>query len=337
MHMSGSVIKIAVSPDVPHDIIDETFEGALIRRMVGVLRTKDGYELWSNAGVENAAVNLEELLQLARESDSRFAKAALPMLEKAIAEKEYLFLDEFGETLEIEQFDIADVLQELCRMYPDRLTHFEIAWAEVTSSATPDFGRLGGGADFVTADAIESVNAKSWLDEKRQSLAKAREYNPGAMWERVEGDDAWRAALPHAHWDSIVADEPHEFMKIEKIEITLSGKEYKFTDTTLDKPFYFATREEAFEVSTDWFRKKAARCRTETLKSMGLSDSEWKLANTSFLTAERVVPADSGMAIAYDFHDQVWVLRDGDDELGRAEEPQHLVRLIRETESAFRA
>lgn len=336
MHLSGSVIKIAVSPDVPHDIIDDTFEGALIRRMVGVMRTKDGYALWSNAGVENAAVNLDELLELARGSGSPFATVAVPMLEKAIAEKEYLFLDEYGEALGIEQFDIAHVLQELCRMYPDRLTHFEVAWAEVTSSATPDFGRLGGGADFVTADAIESVNAKSWLDEKRQALRKAGDYRPGGSWEKVEGRDVWRAPVMHADWASIAADEPHDYFEVEKIEITLRGMEYKMSHSAVDTPRYFRDAKGAFEAAVDWHRQIAHDRRNKILQSMGLWPGEWALTDTVYLRAERIAPAGSEIAMVYSADDHVWTLMDGEQELGRAEEPQELLELLRESEAVFR-
>lgn len=331
MHLSGSVIKIAVSPDVPHDIIDDTFEGALIRRMVGVMRTKDGYELWSNAGVENAAVNLDELLELARGSGSPFATVAVPMLEKAIAEKEYLFLDEYGEALGIEQFDIAHVLQELCRMYPDRLTHFEVAWAEVTSSATPDFGRLGGGADFVTADAIESVNAKSWLDEMRAALKheRARAQVHHAIWKKVDHRSAWRVAIPHSDWVSIAADKRHDYFEVAE---TKTG--YRLSHSGWEEPMDFASIGEAMEEGKSLFRELTRSRNADLLASMGLPSGEWHLVHEGDIAAKR---SGTEMIVSWDYGDRVWLLRDGDHELGRGEAPQDLVTLINEAEAAFKA
>lgn len=337
MQHSGSIIKIVVSPDVPHDIIDETFEGALIRRLVNVMRTKDGYELCSNFGVAVAAVNLDELVKLAHESESRFAKAAMPLVTKAYEQDEPLYLGELGEALEIEDFDIAHVLQELCRMYPDRLTHFEIAWAEMPLTATPDFGRIGGGADFVTADTIESVNAKSWLYEKRQALRKAGDYRPGGSWEKVEGRDVWRAPVMHTDWASIAADEPHDYFEVEKIEITLRGMEYKMSHSAVDTPRYFQDAKGAFEAAVDWHRQIAHDRRNKILKSMGLSSDEWALTDTVHLRAERIAPPGSDMFIEYSEDDCAWVLMGGGEELGRAEEPQDLLALLREAESVFRS
>lgn len=330
MNPSGSSIKLVVSPEIPHSIIDDTFEGALIRRMVGVLRTKDGYEIWSNAGIENAAVNLDELLELARGSGSPFATVAVPMLEKAIAENEYLFLDEYGEALGIEQFDIAHVLQELCRMYPDRLTHFEIAWAEVTSSATPDFGRLGGGADFVTADAIESVNAKSWLEEMRASLrderARTRVHHP--IWERVDHRSAWRAVIPHSDWVSIAADKRHDYF-----EVAETKTQYRLSHSDWNEPLYFASIGEAMEEGNRLFREVTRSRDADLLASMGLSSREWHLVDEGDIAAKR---SGTEMIVSWDYGDRAWLLRDGGHELGRGEAPQDLVTLIREAELSSR-
>lgn len=339
MHHSGSMIKISVSPDVPHDIIDGTFEGALIRRMLGVARTKDGYELWSNSGVEVAAVNLDELVKLADESDSRFAKAALPLVIKAHEDNEPLFIDELGEALGIEDFDITHVLQDLCRMYPDRLSHFEIAWAEVTDTATPDFQRLGGGADFVTANSIESVNAKSWLDEKRQAIAKSAEYNPGASWEKV-GRDIWRAHAMHTDWASIAGDEPHDYFEVEKIDITLQGMEYKLSYSAVADiltPRYFQDAKDAFEAAKEWHRQIVGDRKEKILKSMGLSTDEWALTDAALLRAERIAPAGSEIAMQYSYDDHTWMLTDGEEELARADEPEDLLAQLREAEAVFRS
>lgn len=339
MHLSGSIIKIAVTPDVPHDIIDETFEGALIRRMVGVARTKDGYELWSNSGVEVAAVNLDELVKLAEESDSRLAQAAMPLLKTAVAANEPLFINELGEALEVEDFDIEHVLQELCRMYPDRLSHFEIAWAEVTNTATPDFHRLGGGADFVTANSIESVNAKSWLDEKRQAIAKSAEYNPGAFWEKV-GRDIWRAHAMHTDWASIAGNEPHDYFEVEKIDITLRGMEYKLTYSAVAgtlTPRYFQDAKGAFEAAKEWHRQIVGDRKEKILKSMGLSTDEWALTDAVLLRAERIAPPGSEIAMQYSYDDHTWILTDCEEELARADEPEDLLGLLNEAEAIFRA
>jgi hypothetical protein len=330
MHLSGSVIKLAVSPDVPHDIIDETFEGALIRRMIRVQRTKDGYELCSNSGVDVAAVNLDELVKLAGESESRFAQAALPLLRKAIEEDEPLFLDEFGEALEIEDFDIAHVLEELCRMYPERITHFEIAWAEVTSTATPDFGRLGGGADFVTADGIESINAKSWLDEKRAAFKLAREFNPGSIWERVEGRDIWRAMCPHSDWVEIIENIAPEYFQIARV-----NDEYVLTRTGVSKsPTHFADREQAFRTANELYARLAGVRREEVLSSMGLNPREWKL-DVGNLAATNTSTDGPSKVIAYE--DGRWALYVGENLLTTGDEPQELIERINEAASAFKA
>jgi hypothetical protein len=331
MHLSGSSIRLVVSPDVPHDIIERTFEGALIRRMVGVLRTKDGYELYSNNGVENAVPNLGELLDLAKESDSRLAEAALPLLQKAIEENEYLFLDELGASAGIDAFDIADVLQELCRMYPERVDHFEVAWSENTATATPEFGRIGGGADFITADGIESVSAKTWLDEKRREMLQSRGYQPGDRWKKVEGRDVWRALVQHDNWGAIASDEPHDYFEIEKIEITLGGMEYILRYSNVDTPRYFAKAEEAFGAGDRWFRKVTEGTNRRILESMGLPPDEWMLEHNDVLSV-RSVRSDLSMG----YCEGAWVLYDGGDELGRAEDPCNLLAVIREAEAGLR-
>lgn len=340
MQPSGSLIKISISPDVPHDIIDETFEGALIRRMLGVARTKDGYELWSNSGVDVAAVNLDELVKLADESDSRYATAALPLVMKAHSENEPLFLDELGEVLGIEDFDITHVLQELCRMYPERLTHFAVAWAEITNDAIPDFGRLGGGADFVTADEIDGFSSKNWIEMKRQKLAESirkRDYDPGGVWEKAEGREMWRALIPHSHWASIATNEPHEFIEIERVEITLNGKEFKVSESTLAQPLFFATMDEAFKAGTERYRKAAARSRTQVFESMGLSPEEWAITKDEWFRVDRISPPGSEIYMTLDPDEGVWNLWDGEQLLGQEDEPQDLIALLREAEDVFRS
>lgn len=167
MASNDSYLKLSISPQVPHNIIEKTFEGALIRRLISVSRTHGGYELWSGDGVSPALVNVEDLRNYALASDSRLATAILPLLDIAIEANELVPLEDISAALYQDSFDIVDVLQELCKMYPEEFSHFEVLWAEVSPKTVPDFGRLGGGADFVTADAIESVNAKTWLEQRR--------------------------------------------------------------------------------------------------------------------------------------------------------------------------
>lgn len=332
MHLSGSNIKLVVSPDVPHDIIDDTFEGALIRRMVGVLRTKDGYEVWSNSSVENAVTNLDELLELAKESDSRLAEAALPLIEKAIADREYLFLDELGTAVGLDILDIADVLQELCRMYPDRIDHFAIAWSETTTSSTPEFGRTGGGADFITAEGIESVNAKTWLDEKREALARSKDYQPGDRWRKQSGAAIWHASVPHDNWVDSVGDEGSSYFEVEKIEFTLRGTQYKVSYSLIDTPRYFPSPEEAFAAGDEWYKKVCEGLGDRIVESMGLPVDDWRVEGINPLHVRRV-----GGDISMSYLDGIWLLQDGNQDIAEAELPEDLLPILAQWRTISRA
>ncbi|NTF23507.1 hypothetical protein G6L37_34620 [Agrobacterium rubi] len=329
MHLSGSKIKIAVSPEIPHDIINDTFEGALIRRMVGVLRTRNGYDLWSNDGVEAVIVNLEELLELASRSDSRLAVAGLPLIEAALSSGWNVSLEEYGEALGMDQLDIADVLQELCRMYPERLTHFEIAWAEITHEAAPQFGRVGGGADFITSDAIESMNAKSWLEEKRKALKASLGYQPGGVWEKVADREAWRALVLPDDWISFVENEPRDFFEVEKIEGSLRGLEYRVNFSRNDTPKYFTSIEEAFATATEMHWKTVRKNESSLLESMGLSAGNWKLWPGNTIDVQCMIPGNESTHI-YHHPDCGWVMIEAGDEIASAQDPQSLVAILQE-------
>lgn len=341
MEPSGSHIKISISPDVPHDIIDETFEGALIRRMLGVARTKDGYELWSNSGVDVAAVNLDELVKLADESDSRYATAALPLVMKAHSENKPLFLDELGEVLGIEDFDITHVLQELCRMYPERLTHFAVAWAEITNEAIPDFGRLGGGADFVTADGIDSFNSKAWIEQKLQDFAASRTFVPGKQWRKLKGLEVWRAAAAHTDWRSVTRGQSSNFFEVEKIvraeeEMELPVQ-YRISLTLSNDERFATTVKEAFDVADHWRRTAARESDRAVLASMGLSADEWAITKDEWVRVDRISPPGSEIYMTFDPDEGEWVLWDGDQLLGQEDEPQDLLAMLREAEAVFRS
>jgi hypothetical protein len=323
MHLSGSNIRLIVRPDVPHDIIENTFEGALIRRMVNVLRTKHGYELHSNKGVENAVGNLDELLGLAKESYSRFADAAYPLIEKAIAENECLFLDELGEKLGIEVFDIADVLQELCQMYPERLAHFEIAWCENTNDAIPQFGQLGGGADFITEDGIESINAKTWLDEQRLLLERHRAFKPSSRWGQ-SGHNAWIALVPHDDWVDIATEEGHQHFEIKKIESS-GDRQYSLTYSAADETRYFATAQEAFGAGDMWFKRVTNGLEERLMASLKLSSDEWEMKRVGMLYLRHV---DTGRVLSH--WEGEWHLIDGDVELASNANHLELVSLARD-------
>ena len=170
-------LSMTISPEVSHRLMEDTFEGHLVRPM----RTATGYELSAPDGVATAVGGLPSLLELALESEGELADRMVPALGKAIADSPSWQVDPAISVEDLSdaigtQFDVGLVLQELCRLHPEEHSCFQLLWSRSVVGEgryLAGHGAIGGGAQFVTAEGTQSMDAGSWL------AAKTEEYFSG--------------------------------------------------------------------------------------------------------------------------------------------------------------
>jgi len=144
-----------------------TFEVLFLTKMIPSWPTADGLRFGGDTEEMDDTYKFGRLVlqrmvddMEARPSD--IAAKLKPFIEGKLAAEDYdIDLDSLGELgLDIEHF-----LQSLCQRFPEDFDFFEVAWAYADRRF--NHGNFGGGAYFITADAIHGMTTHGFLDEKR--------------------------------------------------------------------------------------------------------------------------------------------------------------------------
>lgn len=161
------VLKLTVDQNFPENIIENSIEGEFIKAALEHEVYKDDYSFYlmddERAYLTRSRSDWEEVAKRCKASDSTILQDAGEALSEVLAEEE-------GGEIEVHLpavgLDYPELFQSLCRKYPDEIPYVEVMWAY--TDRKPVHGEHGGGAYFITKDAIEITRTSDWLSEKRR-------------------------------------------------------------------------------------------------------------------------------------------------------------------------
>jgi hypothetical protein len=265
---------ITVSPEIPEDIIDNTFEGRLLSLIVDVWRTADDtFQISSRKGVEYH-VSPKRLQSYAEASQTPMAVALLPVIIEARREGDLLSLDDIASALGHKAFGLEHLLQEICKLHGDRLPYFEILWS-VSQAHMPEHGRVGGGAQFVTAAGVRTLEAVQWIAEQRHHFLHDQ-FQMKLDWETLGPGQLFRE-LPYSSWQSIVFEHPRDLVVIGstdgKHEVGIRSAE---TGMTTPAGSYTSIAD-AMRIGGSIISSAESHADADVLESMDLSAEEWEV------------------------------------------------------------
>jgi hypothetical protein len=267
---------ITVNPNIPADIINDTFEGKLLSRMAEVWGTTNGtYTVFVSARRRaETYIKPKDLQPHAEASETRLAKAALPLITQARSEGDLFDIRDLGTAVGKETFGLEDLLQEICRLHGDRIPYFEVKVAPTTQSSTEvDMPR--GGAQFITADRIATLDTDQWLAEQRQAFLH-NQFHLRMEWEPLEPGKI-AVDLPHSTWTAVVHDHPKNKIIIKSVG---DRHEIKMWSADTDSTSHYATHaslNDAMQEGLHLLGLAEASADDEILESMGLTADEWDL------------------------------------------------------------
>jgi hypothetical protein len=265
---------ITVSPEIPEDIIQNTFEGRLLTLLVDVWRTADDtFQVSSRKGVDRH-VSPRHLQEHAENSQTPLAVAMLPRIIEARREGDLLSLDDIAEATGRKTFGLEHLLQEICKLHSDRLPYFEILWS-VSQGYMPDNLRVGGGAQFVTAAGVRTLDASQWIAEQRQHFLHDQ-FQMKLDWEVLAPGQLFRE-LPHSSWQSIAFEHPRNLVVIDstgdKHEVGIRSAETGMT-TPAGR---YTDMAEAMRRGGSIVLSAESHADADILDSMDLSAEDWEV------------------------------------------------------------
>jgi hypothetical protein len=201
------------------------------------------------------------------------AASLLPVIVEARREGDLVSLDDIAKALGLEKFGLENVLQEICRNNRDRLPYFEIQWSVTDENMRR--GRVGGGAQFVTAEGVRTLDAARWVEEQRSQF-QHDDLQRRIEWDRLSGGSYFQL-LPRTTWRSIVFEDTQDLVMIDETDggyevgIQLSETGVKQLVGT------YASMAEAMRVGGDIVYEAGNTADDKVLASMGLSGQEWEL------------------------------------------------------------
>lgn len=265
-------LAITISPEIPHHIIERTFEGLLLKRLVTTWRTGTGYEISSSEGVSRHIFVSDELVAASR-SGTPLALGLRAVILAAVENKEVLGLDDMARALHQPHFDVEHVLQAICKLYPNDLPYFEILWS-VSQGLVPEHGRVGGGAQFVTADGVKSLTTLKWIEEQRASFNHEM-FQIRMDWDEIAPGTLYRK-ISHTDWRSIVNEDTEDFVQIRdvngshEVSIQRAAGVGEWVDT-------YRSLKEAMLKGGKIADDVEENIDAKILASMGLSEEDWTL------------------------------------------------------------
>lgn len=164
---------ITVSKAVPVSV-PSSFEVLFLTKMIPSWPTADGLRFGGDTDEMDITIDfgrlpLQQMVADMEHRPSDITAKLKPFLEGKLSQEVYeIELDDLNEL----GIDIEHFLQSLCQRFPDEFDFFEVAWAYTDHRF--HHGNFGGGAYFITADAIHATITHDFLDEKRAAYeAKA--------------------------------------------------------------------------------------------------------------------------------------------------------------------
>lgn len=333
-------IAMTIQPEISHEIMEKTFEGALLAHLLVPVRTASGYQLSAPNGVSPVFSGLDDLIALAEASSGDLAARMLPVIVKAYEENDRhaggtLHVDEVAEALG-EDFDVTRVLQEVCRLHTAETPYFQILWStfvEGSARRLAQHGMISGGADLVTATGVTSFNAKDWLDDQTEAALRVQAASKrNEDWNFTgtnESDGLWHLSLPATDIKKILADDP-----LDELHIKCDGNgEYdlfrwmasegvgRFIDVR-------DTLEAAMRSGEERLAIAEAECSEALCKSMGLSFEEWSIEWDDGMPYA-INRREPELHIVYD-GDGIWGLYMDEDERGQSDRPSVLGDMVRD-------
>lgn len=265
---------ITVSPEIPEDILENTLEGRLLSLIVDVWRTADDtFQISTRKGVEYH-VSPKRLQSYAEASQTPMAVALLPRILEARREGDLLSLDDIAAATGRERFGLEHLLQEICKLHGDRLPYFEILWS-VSQSYMPEHGRVGGGAQFVTAAGVRTLDAAQWMADQRHHFLHDQ-FQMKLDWD-VLGPGQLFQELPYSSWQSIVFEHPRDLVVIDstggKHEVGIRSAESGMTTPSGS----YSSMAEAMRVGGAIISSAESHADSDVLESMNLSADEWEI------------------------------------------------------------
>jgi hypothetical protein len=333
-------IAMTIHPEVSHEIMEKTFEGALLAHMLVPIRTASGYELVGPNGVSPVVVGLGDLLAKALESNGSLAEKMVPVINAALQADEVHYdpsitLDEISDALG-ESFDVTTVLQEVCRLHPAQIPYFQVLWStfvEGHERRLAQHGMLSGGADLITATGVNSLNARDWLDDQTEAALRVQAASKrNEDWNFTgtnESDGFWHLSLPATDIKKILADDP-----VDELHIRCDGNgEYDLFRWMASEGVgrFVAVRDTldaAMRSGEERLAIAEAECSEALCKSMGLSFEEWSIDwdNGMPYAINRSEPE---LHIVYD-GDGFWGLYMDEDERSQSDRPSVLADMVRD-------
>lgn len=265
---------ITVSPEIPEDIIQNTFEGRLLSLLVDVFRTADDtFQISSRKGVERH-VSPRRLQEVAEASASPMASAMLPRIIEARKEGDLLSLEDIAEAMGRKKFGLEHLLQEICKLHGDRLPYFEILWS-VSQGYMPEHGRAGGGAQFVTAAGVRTLDAAQWIADQRHHFIHDQ-FQMRLDWEAV-GQGQLVREMPRSSWQSVIFELPADLVVINpaggRFDLGIRSAENGQTTPSGS----YASMAEAMRVGGSIISSAENHADADVLESMELSAADWEI------------------------------------------------------------
>ncbi len=269
-----TITTITVSPEIPEDIIENTFEGRLLSHIVDVWRTAaDTFQISSRKGVEQH-VSPKRLQEYAENSQTPMAVAILPRIIEARREGDLLSLDDIAEAMGHKSFGLEHLLQEICRLHADRIPYFEILWS-VSQGYMPEHGRVGGGAQFVTAGGVRTLDASQWIAEQKHHFLHDQ-FQMKLEWEAL-GQGQLCREMPRSSWQSIIFEQPADLVVINpaggKFDVGILSAE---TGKTTPAGIY-SSMAEAMRIGGSIISSAENHTDADVLESMDLPAEDWEV------------------------------------------------------------
>lgn len=265
---------ITVSPEIPEDIVQNTFEGRLLSLIVDVFRTSDNtFQVSSRKGVERH-VSPKLLQKVAEASTTPMAVAMLPRIIEARREGDLLSLEDIAEAMGGNSFGLEHLLQEICRLHGDRLPYFEILWS-VSQGHMPEHGRVGGGAQFVTAAGVRTLDAAQWIADQRHHFLHDQ-FQMRLDWEAV-GQGQLVRELPRSSWQSVIFEQPTDLVVINpaggKFDVVIRSAE----NGQMTPSGSYSSMAEAMRTGGSIISSAEKHADADVLESMDLCAEDWEV------------------------------------------------------------
>jgi len=170
-------MDVSVNTILPHSVMD-TFEGKLLSRLLDSSASDEGIYFYADTDPRTDIVfgdpaELKQFAALCSGSGSEVAEKVRPLLEEA--NRNGVCSIDLSDPENDISVDYIDVLHAIAKLHPET-GPIEVQYSIATFRVKP--GEIGGGAFFITPEAIEQIDSHGWLTERRNAYESGRSSAP---------------------------------------------------------------------------------------------------------------------------------------------------------------